>query len=153
MQSYNAIIQCNHTMQSYNGTERTNEHNIVKPDVDRSFEGNVHSGGITGWSLRHTERPDRTSMTFSIEGDVPTEGFDRRGGHGRCSAESALEKMLHPSGEIRRCYSLGWPKHDFSPYEKCICNKKCCSSREMKRYGIPGKKCSIPLVKYGGVIP
>ena len=42
-------------MQSYNGTERTNEHNIVKPDVDRSFEGNVHSGGVTGWSGRYTE--------------------------------------------------------------------------------------------------
>ena len=107
MQSYNAIIECNHTMQSNNGTDRTNEHNIVKPDVDRSFKGNVNSRGVTGWSLRHTERPDRTSMTFSIEGDVPTEGFDRRGGHGRCSAESALEKMLHPSGEILRCYSLG----------------------------------------------
>ena len=67
-------------MRSYNANDQTNEHNIVKPiDEDRSFTGNVQTRGVTGWSGRYTERPDRTSMTFSIEGNVSTECS-----HGRC---------------------------------------------------------------------
>ena len=86
-------------MRSYNANDHTNEHNIVKPiDEDRSFTGNVQTRGVTGWSGRYTERPDGTSMTLSIVRLVRTEG---RGRHGRCSAESSLERKSIPPGKYR----------------------------------------------------
>lgn len=101
MQSYNTNEQCNHTVQSYNANDHTNEHNIVKPiDEDRSFTGNVHSGGVTGWSIRYTKRPDRTSMTLSVKGNVSTECLVRRS-HGRCSVESSLQRKSIPPGKYR----------------------------------------------------
>jgi hypothetical protein len=119
-------------MRSYNANDQTNEHNIVKPiDEDRSFTGNVQTRGVTGWSGRYTERPDRTSMTLSIEGSVSTECLSRRS-HGRCSAESSLQRKSIPlgkyRGEPRGCYS-------FRVTKTSLLTEKSNRSREMWRYG------------------
>ncbi len=105
---------------------------LQKPlDIDRSFTGNVHSGGVTGWSSRYTERPDRTSMTFSIKGNVSTECLVRRI-HGRCSAESSLQRKSIPPGkyrgEPRGCYSFRVTKTSLLTERKVFVRKKATLS-------------------------